>query len=106
MGGHGVERNNVPAGKGVSEVYSKQLLIKSIASGIGGEVRRCPRWRQGRSEEDFDKTREGRVMVTCRLCLVSYSISELQVFGLKLTSDNNLERCTRSPQWDCSSASC
>jgi len=74
MGGHGVERNNVPAGKRVSEVYSKQLLIKSIASGIGGEVRRCPRCRQGRSEEDFDKTRQGRLMVTCRLCLVSYLI--------------------------------
>ena len=48
-----------------------------IASGNIVGLRRCGDCRRERQEADFDRNAQGRLQLTCRLCLVSYSILPL-----------------------------
>jgi len=75
MGGEGVERIEGPAGMIVSGGWWDRVLIEIIACGNGVEERPCGVCRREWQEGDFDRNAQGRLMSTCRLCLVSCSIS-------------------------------
>jgi len=73
MGGQDVVRERVPAGKYLFLIDFEQGLIAIIAREIGRGGRRCGQCGVEREAEAFDRNAVGRLLSTCRLCLVCYS---------------------------------
>ena len=73
MGGHGVERELIQPGMPVCSWYSNAVLTGIIASEDGVERRRCGHCRRELQAGDFDHNGQGRLLLTCRHCLVCYS---------------------------------
>jgi len=73
MGGQDVVRERVPAGKYIFLIDFEQGLIAIIAREIGLGGRRCGQCGVEWEAEAFDRNAVGRLVSTCRLCLVSYS---------------------------------
>jgi len=73
MGGQDMVRERVPAGKYHFLIDLEQGLIEKIAREIGQGERRCGQCGVEREAEAFDHNAVGRLLSTCRLCLVRYS---------------------------------
>jgi len=73
MGGHDVVRERVPAGKYLFLIDFEQGLIAIMAREIGRGGRRCGQCGVESEAEAFDRNAVGRLLSTCRLCLVRYS---------------------------------
>ena len=73
MGGHDVVQKRVLAGKYHFLIDFEQRLIEIIGREIGRGGRRCGQCGVGREAEAFDRNAVGRLLSTCRLCLLIYS---------------------------------
>ena len=73
MGGQDVVRDRLQAGKYLFLIDFEQGLIAIIARQIGLGGRRCGQCAVEREAEAFDRNAVGRLLSTCRLCLVIYS---------------------------------
>jgi len=71
MGGQGVGWEELPAGMNASEICSDKVLIGIIASGNAAELRRCRRCRDWLERGEYDRNARGRLLLACRMCLVS-----------------------------------
>lgn len=78
MEGYGVVRQEIPAGelRLGGEIYSEMILMEIIASENAEELRRCRRCREDKPAGDYDHNRQGGLLLTCRLCLVSHPKSQ------------------------------
>ena len=76
MEGYEVMQEEIPAGKLRGEIFSETILMEVIASENAGELRRCRRCREDKPAGDYDHNRQGGLLLTCRLCLVSHPKSQ------------------------------